>query len=506
MIRWRMCAALLVLAFGMSLALAQQPPGSAPAAQTVVIDAAAPGHPLPHFWEQIFGSGRAVLSLRESYRTDLRAVKGITDFQYVRFHAIFHDEVGVYDEDRQGAPRYNFSYVDQIYDGLLQNHVRPFVELSFMPRKLSAEPPTVHPFWYHPLVSPPKDWQRWEDLMTAFAQHLVERYGIEEVSQWYFEVWNEPNIDFWAGDPKWDTYLQLYDHTAHALKGVSPRLRVGGPSTAQAAWVDVFLRHVHDANVPIDFVSTHVYGNDRSQDVFGTNEVIARDQMVCRAVRKVHDQLKASASPTLPLIFSEYNASYMNETNVTDSVYMGPWLADTIRQCDGLVDVMAYWSFSDVFEEQGVVKEPFYGGFGLMAAGNLPKPTFNAFRLLHMLGSERLPVDSTAALATRRTDGSLVVATWNLAPPGEAGPAKTITLRFQNAGRRKNVEIYRLDQDHGNILKQYEAMGRPRYPTPAQLEQLRKSAELPAAEKQTLKNGQLELTIPAHGLVLVELK
>src|SRR5271167_1387034 len=120
----------------------------------VVIDASAPAHPFPHFWEQMFGSGRAILSLRDSYRRDLRDVKQATGFEYVRFHAIFHDEVGLYDEDASGNPIYNFSYVDRIYDGLLQNGVRPFVELSFMPKKM-ADLPIVHSFWYHPTVSPP---------------------------------------------------------------------------------------------------------------------------------------------------------------------------------------------------------------------------------------------------------------------------------------------------------------------------------------------------------------
>ena len=212
------------------------------AAEVIPIDVKAAARPFPHFWEQMFGSGRAILSLRESYRRDLREVKRRPDFEYVRFHAIFHDEVGLYDEDATGNPVYNFSYVDQIYDGLLANGVRPFVELSFMPKKLAAEN-TLHAFWYKPNVSPPKDYGRWGDLIHQFAQHLVDRYGIDEVSQWYFEVWNEPNIDFWTGVPKEQTYYQLYDAAARALKSVSPRLRVGGPATAQAAWVDRFIRH-----------------------------------------------------------------------------------------------------------------------------------------------------------------------------------------------------------------------------------------------------------------------
>jgi xylan 1,4-beta-xylosidase len=490
---------------------------------TIVIDAAAPAHPFPHFWEQMFGSGRAILSLRESYHQDLRAVQQITDFKYVRFHAILHDEVGVYDEDSEGKPIYNFSYVDQIYDGLLSEGVKPFVELSFMPNKLAASP-HFQAFWYKPDVSPPKDWAKWDDLIAAFLQHLIARYGIDEVATWYFEVWNEPNLDFWAGEPRQSTYFELYDHTAGAIKKVNPRLRVGGPATAQAAWADVFIQHCAQNNVPVDFVSSHVYANDTSNDVFHTTEAIARDQMVCRAVRHVHEQIVASAKPALPLIWSEFNASYKNEPEVTDSTYMGPWLAETIQQCDGQVDLMSYWTFSDVFEEQGVVKTPFYGGFGLLAEDSIPKPAFYAFKLLHQLGDQRLTLNSDSALVTRSKNGSLEIAVWNYDAPtfdssnadsrnhnspndglqNPVGPAKDVVLRFQNISVR-NAVIWRVDSDHGDFHKAYMAMHEPKHPTQAEIVQLRAATQI-APETRKVKDGRLELQIPPSGLVLVEVK
>lgn len=470
----------------------------------LVIDANAAAHPFPHFWEKMFGSGRAVLSLRESYRNDLRAVKQAADFEYVRFHGIFHDEVGVYDEDSQGLPVYNFTYVDQIYDGLLANNVRPFVEISFMPNKLAARS-ALHSFWYKPNISPPKDWGRWDALIAAFTRHLVERYGMDEVAQWYFEVWNEPNLDFWAGEPKQATYFELYDHTAHAIKSIGQRLRVGGPATAQAAWVDAFIRHCTEHSVPLDFVSTHVYANDTAQDVFGSHEEIPRDQMVCRAVAKVHQEIRTSSLPGLPLIWSEFNASYKNEPEVTDSIYMGSWLADMIRRCDGLVDIMSYWTFSDVFEEQGVVKTPFYGGYGLVATGGIPKPAFNAFKLLHQLGEERIQLDSDSALLTRRKDNALVLAVWNYAPPGQSGKQKTVTLRLKGTEARQ-ASISRVDRDHGDFHDAYEKMGSPIYPTETQVQRLRMASDLPAPEIREITNGELTLSLPAHGLALIELK
>jgi xylan 1,4-beta-xylosidase len=474
--------------------------------EKIEVNLQAPSHPFPHYWEQMFGSGRAILSLRDSYRRDLRAVEDATAFKYIRFHAIFHDEVGLYDEDSAGKPVYNFSYVDQIYDGLLENHVRPFVELSFMPQKLATAPPTFQSFWYKPIVSPPKDWNKWNDLISHFARHLIERYGIEEVSQWYFEVWNEPNLDFWAGEPKDQTYYQLYDSTARTLKQVDQRLRVGGPATAQAAWVDRFIRHVVDNNVPVDFVSSHVYANDLSQDVFGTDEKISRNEMVCRAIRKVHDQVAASPRKDLPLIWSEYNASYKNEPEVTDANFMGPWLASTIGQCDGLVSMLSYWAFSDVFEEQGVVKEPFYGGFGLMAEDGIPKPSFNAFKLLHGLGTTRIALDSRSALVTRREDGTIVMAVWNLFLPEEPGTNKRVTIDLTGTGAADRATIYRVDSTHGSAAPAYAAMGKPATPTQAQIQSLRKAATLPTPEKVRIQRHQLTIDLPPQGLAVIEFR
>jgi xylan 1,4-beta-xylosidase len=473
------------------------------AAQTenLTVDASAPAQPFPHFWEHMFGSGRAVLSLRDSYREDLRAVRAVTAISYVRFHGIFLDEMGVYSEGHDGHPIYNFSYVDQAYDGLLANGVRPIVELSFMPRQLASR--EVHQsFWYRPIVSPPKDYQRWDGLITAFARHLVERYGIDEVSRWYFEVWNEPNLDFWAGEPRQATYWTLYDHTARSLKAVDARLRVGGPATAQAAWVPAFIRHCKEHHVPVDFVSSHVYGDDTAKDVFGTHERIPRNRMVCRAVAKVHEEIQASPLPSLPLLWTEFNASWSNHPEVTDAPYMGPWLAETVRQCDGLVKEMSYWTFSDVFEEGGVVKTPLWGGFGLLAAGGIPKPAFNAFALLHQLGEQRLANDADNVLVTRRDDGTLVLAIWNYADVDTVSPLRHVVVQLTHSSAH-SASVRLLDARHGNVHVAYEAMGAPRYPTQRQLTELHEAAALPPPVTHSLTAGSLTLEIPSDGLALV---
>jgi xylan 1,4-beta-xylosidase len=489
-------AATLVAILAVAAAAAEQPEPDA-----VMVDGDGATRPFPHFWEHIFGSGRAALTLRDSYRDDLRTMRRSTAISYVRFHAIFHDELGVYAEGPDGTPVYNFSYVDQVYDGLLAAGVRPFVELSFMPRAL-ARSQLRHVFWYHPIVSPPKDYRRWDGLITAFARHLVERYGIEEVSQWYFEVWNEPNLDFWGGKPKQATYFELYDHTARALKAVDQRLRVGGPATAQAAWVADFIRHCTERHTPVDFISTHVYGDDSAHDVFGSHEVIPRREMVCRAVRKVHGQIKASALPSLPLLWSEFNATFRNERRITDAPFMNAWLPETVRQCDGLVEEMSYWTFSDVFEESGVFKEPLHGGFGLLAVGGVPKPAFNAFALLHQLGERRFAGDPDGSLVTLRSDGALVIALWNYRELAAAGVPRRVTLTFRNvAGRTASVQT--LDAEHGNVNTAYAELGAPRYPTAQELKTLRSAASLPAPASRSIESGTLTVDIPVDGLALI---
>ena len=469
-------------------------------AQVIHIDATAPAHSFPHMWEEMFGSGRAVLSMRESYRNDLKSTEKVTNIRYIRFHAILDDEIGVYDEDAQGHPIYNFSYIDQIYDGLLENGVKPYVEISFMPRKLAANL-TPHAFWYRPLPSPPNDYRKWNGLIQAWIGHLLDRYGKAELEQWYFEVWNEPNIDFWIGVPKQQTYFALYDATARAIKAVDSNLRVGGPATAQAAWVDRFIAHCTAEHVPFDFVATHVYGNDTSHDVFGTNETIPRRDMVARAAKKVYDQVKASAAPNTPIIWSEYNASYMTEQPVTDSAFMGPWLANNIRECDGLATMMSYWTFSDVFEEQGVIKTPFYGGYGLIAEYGIPKAAYRAFELLHTLGDQRLPLDSEDALVTRRSDGTLVIAVWNYAEPNQNASSKTFRIEISGSTAQRYRMQY-VDPDHGSALEAWKAMSSPAYPTRDQVESLRKASELPPAQEFPINTP---ITLARQGLAVLEI-
>ncbi|HEV2279693.1 MAG TPA: glycosyl hydrolase family 39 [Acidobacteriaceae bacterium] len=477
---------------------------AAGAQETIQIDAHARTTPFPHFWEQMFGSGHAVLALRQAYQEDLRSVKRVTEFRYVRFHGILDDEVGSYNEDEHGNAVYNFAYIDEIYDDLLKNGVRPVVEISFMPVKLAFNPLDLHVFWYHPNVSPPKSWAKWDAYMTAFAHHLVERYGIDEVAQWYFEVWNEPNIDFWGGIPRQGSYFELYAHTARDLKGVSPRLRVGGPATAAASWVPEFLDFVTKNQVPIDFVSSHGYADDTVENLFHTSENVPEDDRVCGAIMKVQEQIRASAKPDLPLFWTEWNVEGRGESR--DTTFVGPGVANTIRECDGHVTMMSFWTFDDVFEEGGPIPKPFEGHFGLIAKGGILKPSYYAFALLHQLGDQRIPLQSTDAIATRAADGSLRVVMWNIADPGTQGTTRRVKLVFSGVAGGAHVSVQRVDSEHGNVLPKYAAMGSPIDPTPQQVLQLNRESNPGPAEQAQLSGNELDLTLTPNALVLVEVR
>ena len=489
--------------------------------QEIQIDATAAGTPFPHFWEAMFGSGRANLMLRENYRDDLRAVHAVTEFRYVRAHGILDDENGVYTEDEHGNPVYNFAYVNQIYDGLLKNGVKPVVEISFMPKKLAFNPDALHPFWYKQNVSPPKSMERWDGLMTAFAKNLVEHFGIEEVSTWYFEVWNEPNIDFWGGIPRDKSYYELYAHTAKDLKAVSPRLRVGGPATAAAQWVTPFLKYVKAHDVPIDFVSSHGYADEEIDNIYPDDPSVPRDtptdDRVCLAIHKVRGEMDAAGEKSLPLFWTEWNVQGASEAR--DTTFVGPGVANTVRECaDGSVQMMSFWTFSDVFEEGGPIDKPFSGQFGLRAEYGINKPSFYDFALLHKLGPERLANEANDALVTRSADGELVIAVWNLLDPAPNGekrsavdshvgmPPKRVVLEFKGVPARARVTVERVDDEHGNVLPVYAAMGAPPYPTPVQVEAMNRKTALPRPEAMTLRKGRLELTLEPNALVLVKVK
>jgi xylan 1,4-beta-xylosidase len=257
--------------------------------------------------------------------------------------------------------------------------------------------------------------------------------------------------------------------------------------------------------MPVDFVSTHGYADDTVVNLFHTHEAIPMDQRVCRAIRKVHDQIASSSRPGLPLMWTEWNVPSFGPLKARDTIYVGAALADDVRQCGGLVDTMSYWTFDDVFEESGPVKEPFYGGFGLIAAGGIKKPSYYAYSLLHQHGSERISNDAPNAIVTRRDDGALVIALWNLVDSNHQGAVERMRLDVHGLSVNSPVFVQSLDEHHGNTLASYERMGKPRYPTQAQIQQLNAGSRLSTPEKRSLSNGSLVITLTPNALVLLEI-
>ncbi len=462
---------------------------------------------LPHFWEKAAGSDRTVVGLREQWRQDLVRCRRETGIESVRCHGLFDDEMGI---AAQGAGKFNFLYVDQIYDFMLDHGVRPFVELSFMPEAFASSANRV--FAYKGNVSPPKDWKNWSDMVRAFTDHCVRRYGLPEVRQWKFEVWNEPNINFWAGTQ--EQYFELFRQSALAVKDVGRDLQVGGPATAQLAWIPDLINYCSQKSIPLDFVSTHVYPSDPQQKIFGKANMYPFEQVIPRGLEHIKNQVESSKMPHLPIWLTEWSSQNP------------AFIADTIKNCIGLAEAMSYWTFSNVFEELGVPSGIFNGIFGLLDQWGIARPSLHTFSLLHKLGENRIPAEQGPVLATRRADGSTAIIVWNLIPSKNSGlfasgdpfaagggtqgaEGSELTLRLSFSGYRgaRSVKITQVNGETGSAQSAWKAMGSPKYPTCEQIQKLREAAELPPPEVRPLSAGTtipISLTLPPNGIALLE--
>ncbi len=297
------------------------------------------------------------------------------------------------------------------------------------------------------------------------------------------------------------------------LKSVDNRLRVGGPSTAIAAWVGDLLEFCAKEKVPIDFASTHIYPDDTQNLVFGKDEHYAFEEVIPRALEKVKGQIKASQYPSLPLYITEWSSQNP------------AFIAHTVKSTIGLADILSYWTFDNVFEELGIPRTFLNKNFGLIGLRGVPRPSFHTFALLHQLGELRLATDEGPVLATRRKDGSLAVLVWNLIPQDPKqhtsmgdplvqtggtfavqGEPKKFTLQVQGDHRRGRVNISRVDSEHGDFNHAYQKMGSPAYPTAQQIAELKRASALPQPEAAHLDgNGQITISIPPNGIALLTL-
>jgi xylan 1,4-beta-xylosidase len=386
--------------------------------------------------------GRFPYDIAEEFAAALRLAHRDLGSRSVRAHAILHDDNGVVTRAEDGSLRFDFTRIDAIYDRLLELGLRPVVELSFMPAALARDAAQTV-FAYRGIISPPADWEEWHRLVATLTRHLVERYGIAEVSHWAFEVWNEPNLAvFWSGTQ--EEYFRLYDESAAAVKDVDDRVRVGGPATAAGEWIASLAEHAHLCGSALDFVTTHTYGN------------LPLD---------LRPTLTRHGFGGLPVWWTEWGVGSTHFGPVHDGVMGAPFMLSGFAASQERLDSLAYWVVSDHFEELGRPPRLFHNGFGLLTVGNLRKPRFWALYLAAQLGDAVLQTwlegDGAAVLvdawATRAEDGTVDVLVWNgtinaALAGGDARLDRRVRLQVSGLPATSHqVWSARVDEHHSNI-------------------------------------------------------
>jgi xylan 1,4-beta-xylosidase len=481
----------LLLALGVqatastAAAATKRPKAVASAApRTIAVDVGRVKGPHDKAFRLCVGAGRANEGLRADWQGQLATVQRECGFRYVRFHGLLHDDMGVYQETRAGQPVYNWQYVDELYDAIRRAGMRPFVELGFMPSALASGTKTI--FWWKGNVTPPKSYEKWEAFIEALTRHFEERYGRDEVKTWYFEVWNEPNLDyFWSGTQA--DYFELYACSVRAIKRVSPDYRVGGPATAGAAWAPEFLRYCAENDLPVDFVSTHSYNVDGYLDELGEQQLrLIRDKdAVGDDVLRVAGEIEASPRPAVELHFTEWSASYSSRDPVHDHYFSAPFILSRLKRVAGAAQSMSYWTFSDVFEEGGPGPTPFHGGFGLLNLQGLRKPSFYAYQFLNRLGDSELENSDAQSWACTSADGVQILL-WDLRTPAQDAPNQVYFKRDILAGRLGDVKLaisglpagdydltlYRVGYRSNDVYADYMLMGSPSWLSQSQVARL----------------------------------
>ena len=550
--RWISSLIVSSLICGSHVAIASGQINNASTAIHLTANAKGSSKPLIHFWSKVVGAGRANEGLRSTWQEELEMGRKYDGFQYVRFHGIFQDDMFVYREDEHGNPIYNFQYVDDLYDRMLAKGVRPFVELSFSPEPLSPVHNTT--FWWRADGSPPSDYSKWGNLVQAFVKHCIDRYGIDEVRQWYFEVWNEPNLyqSFFRGGSQ-EKYFELYKITAQTIKTIDSQLRIGGPATsnfnmdgdaikkAQATgkpfdplsipwrpvWIEDFLRYCHDNNLPVDFVSTHPYPQDFAIDEPGRPKGKGFRRSIDSTRDDLHTMRKmidASPYPKAEIHLTEWNSSPSPVDHSHDSLAGATFVAKTNLESIGLVDSLSYWTFTDVFEENRKTDSIFHGGFGLINYQEIPKPAFHAYRFMNELGDELLAQTPGGVVSRDSKTGYITAVFYNYPPEikvslpvsdtlaaadqiDNSGSARDLAFNVDHLAANASFLIETLDKEHGDAVAGWEAMGEPEPPNREQTAALEKLAwDTRKQIVRTDEEGRLHvnLKLAAWSVVLVK--
>ncbi len=461
------------------------------------------------YWTKCVGSCHAATALREDWRRQLKKCREELGFEYVRFHGLLNDDMSVCLRNEDGFLEYSFFNIDSIFDFLLDIGMKPFIELSFMPSALASGSQTV--FHYLGNITPPKDYNEWGELIGALAEHLVRRYGTEEVRKWFFEVWNEPNLKdfFWSGTM--EEYFQLYKSAALAIKKVDSKLAVGGPATAIDAWIPEFREFCRQESVPFDFISTHHYPTDSAFGLgLNMEEQMARSQ---RGILKERvKKALAEADPFL-VYYTEWNNSPSPRDPYHDTPYNAAFIVKTITDNIGLLDCYSFWTFSDIFEECGLSSLPFHGGFGLLNIHGIPKPSYRAFQLLSRLGEDRLEIEveeespTVDCFASLSQEGITILVS-NHQVPLSPIQAEEVSITIKGIKGVSSASLERIDENHANPKRVWMEMGSPEYLDREQIEMLMKASEMVSEAVDWTSDGNdltINLLIPAHSVVAIAL-
>lgn len=482
---------------------------------------------LPKSINLCVGAGRANEGLRADWQRQLKVAHDECGFKYIRFHGLLSDDMGVYFEDKNGKPVYNWQYIDELFDFLQSIDMKPFVEVGFMPGGLASGNQTI--FWWRGNVTPPRDYQKWDDLIKALVEHWTGRYGEKEVASWYFEIWNEPNLKggFFTGTQQ--DYFKLYKETATAIKTVSASYRVGGPATAGNAWIPEMIDFCSQQKAPIDFISTHDYGVKQGfLDVNGNAGTILSQQRYAVAdhMRESKKQIVQSAMPNLELHYTEWSASYTPSDPIHDSYHEAAYILNTIKRAAPAVNSMSYWTFTDIFEEAGPRVTPFHGGFGLMNYQDIKKPAYFAFKYLNQLGNGELQCSDSSAMVCKNANGDVQALVWDFTidHPGDSVnnqvfykrliPAKSkapVDLKLGGLKPGKyRVSIYKTGYHANDPYSAYFEMGSPSQLTIEQVKMLKlKDADDPVEQStvtvDTSGNLEKQLAIRQNDVFLIKI-
>lgn len=504
-----------VLFLAILLTLCPSLMGQSSSARTVHADFSKVTGPHSKVPLMVVGAGRTAEGLRADWQEQLAILQSEVGFRYLRMHGLLCDEMGVYNEDKQGNPQFNFQYIDTLYDALLRMHIRPFVELGFMPTKLASGTSTV--FWWKGNTSLPKDPAKWAALMKALIAHWKERYGEDEVHQWYFEVWNEPDIrGFWPHTL--EEYFRLYKTTSEAIRAECAKCRIGGPATAVPyAAEEAFEKWIVANPEPIDFISVHAYGvNQGFLDEDGSAGTVLNPDLNAVSGRMQHSRELMNATPlrNLELHFTEWSSAYTPTDYMHDQYHQATFILDKVRRAAPYVDSMSYWTFTDIFEEHGPAFTPFHGGFGMMNLQGIKKPSYYAFKFLGGMGSDDLTTDDSQSWVTKSKDGSVQALLWDYSPvvpptgktdqvfykqelpPTDKGQ---LTIEITNVPNGKyRAAVYQTGYKQNDAFTAYVQMGSPNQLTRGQVEALKKvSAGEPTSQTEVrIKDGKFRKTLP----------